>query len=418
MNDGRGRVSTALATLAATVAAGALGACERFELLEDPEGRARDRPAAPATAASTAAALPRDAPWDPATTHAVIVGVLSFADPSIGTFPARNRKDQELADVLLARGVRRERITVLLDQAATTDAMLAAVEAQARSAAPGSTLLVYYAGHGSKSEDGEVGFLAWDAKPRAAFSVRALGRSIEASFRGARVLLLADCCHSGGLAETAATLETKGFSAAAITSAEASNTSTANWTFTQTVIDGLRGDPLADHDGDGTVRVGELAREVEGAMKHRDRQRAGVALGSLSPAVALAPRAGGATPGGGAAPSAAWGPGGPEIGAWVQAQRGQGAAPARVVARPDGQRATVEFYDYSDKSRAEVLLSAVTPPVFAHHPVGARLRVIWAGKVWDANVLRVEGDFHLITYPGWSSWWDEWVASDRIVATR
>ena len=28
---------------------------------------------------------------------------------------------------------------------------------------------------------------------------------------------------------------------------------TGNWTFTQTIIDALRGDPLMDHNGDGVV---------------------------------------------------------------------------------------------------------------------------------------------------------------------
>jgi hypothetical protein len=181
------------------------------------------------------------------------------------------------------------------------------------------------------------------------------------------------------------------------------------------VIDVLRGDPLADRDGDGAIRLDEVTVEVKEAMKQRDAQRAGVSLGSLSPRVALASRAGPAVS---PAPSATWAAGGPGVGAWVRAKRGAATAPARVVARPDAGRATVEFYDYSDKSRADLGVADLSPPVFARHAVGAQLRVTWGGKVWDANVLRVDDDFHLITYPGWSSWWDEWVTSDRVVGTR
>lgn len=340
----------------------------------------------------------------------MIVGVLSFADPSIASFSAVHRKDQELADTLAARGVPRERITVLLDHQATADAMLAAIEAQARAAGPGSTLLVYYAGHGTRTEDGEIGFLTWDARARSAFSVRALGRAIAASFRGARVLLMADCCHSGGLAETAAALEAGGVRAAAITSAEASNLSTVNWTFTQTVVDALRGDPLADPDGDGAVRLGELASEVRDAMKHRERQRAGVALGSVDPRLVVATRPASST----TVPPVP----GPAPGSWVEVPRGSTSATARVVARPDRDHATVELYDYSDKSHLDVALSVLRPVRFARHPPGARLRVTWGGKVWDADVVEVEDDFHHITYPGWPTWWDEWIASDRIVGTR
>ena len=40
--------------------------------------------------------------------------------------------------------------------------------------------------------------------------------------------------------------------------------------------------------------------------------------------------------------------------------------------------------------------------------------MLWGKRLWDAKVLRRDGDFHFITYPGWPSVWDEWVLSDRI----
>jgi hypothetical protein len=40
--------------------------------------------------------------------------------------------------------------------------------------------------------------------------------------------------------------------------------------------------------------------------------------------------------------------------------------------------------------------------------------VWWGGKTWSAKVVRTDGDFHFITYPGWPSIWDEWILSDRI----
>lgn len=415
----RSSLRRALAVAGLLFAAAAAGACE----MPNPEGLAHDNPAgggAPKPAVPAATARPLVAPqasdvakpgaavWNPATTRAVIVGVLSFADPKITTFPARNRKDQELADTLVARGVPKDQITVLLDGAATSSAVLAALERQARAAAPGSTLLFYYAGHGAKAESGEVSFLAFDAGRDAPLAVPALTRIIKGAFKGADVLLLADCCHSGALIDAARDLGKGDLRATAITSAEASNTSTGNWTYTQTTIDALRGDPLADRDGDGKIQLADYATEVRDAMKYRERQRAGIAFGSISPAFVLGPRVGSAPP---AASS------GPAVGSYVATARNGKTAVARVVDRKPAA-ATIAFYDYSDFSRTDAPLASLEAVRFERHAPGAKLRVTWGGKVWDADVLKVEDDFHLITYPGWSSWWDEWVASDRIAGTR
>jgi hypothetical protein len=45
------------------------------------------------------------------------------------------------------------------------------------------------------------------------------------------------------------------------------------------------------------------------------------------------------------------------------------------------------------------------------------VEVLWKGTPYEARILKVDGDFHWITYPGWPSYWDEWVMSDRIVAS-
>jgi hypothetical protein len=398
------------------VAALGAGACE----LPDPEGKARDRPqsspqvALPAAPSPVVARASQDAAkagapaWNPVTTRAVVAGVLTFADPKITTFAARNRKDQELVQTLVARGVPRANITVLLDAQATGAAVIAALEAQARAAAPGSTLLFYYAGHGTKAENGEVSFLPYDAGKGTPLPVAALTRIIAGAFKGADVLLLADCCHSGALIDAARDLGRGSLRATAITSAEASNTSTGNWTYTQTTIDALKGDPLADRNRDGRVDLAEYATEVREAMKHRERQRAGVGFASIPSNYVLGPASG-------APPATATDA--PAVGSYVATARNGKTAVARVLGRKPGS-ATIAFYDYSDFSRVEAPLATLEPVRFTRHAVGAKLRVTWGGKVWDADVLKVEDDFHLITYPGWSSWWDEWIASDRVAGLR
>lgn len=90
---------------------------------------------------------------------------------------------------------------------------------------------------------------------------------------------------------------------------------------------------------------------------------------------------------------------------------------ARVRERR-GDVLAVELYDYALESIEHVPAGTVRPQRFERYEPGAALRVSWGGRTWDAEVLRVDDDFHLITYPGWSSWWDEWIASDRVVARR
>lgn len=397
----------ALATLCFAGCATPSGALERA-----PSEQARAVPSAPSASASGAEALasPVEDPlvWQPSRTRAVIAGVLRWEDPSVTSFSPVERKDAELAALLVARGVPKDRVQRLLDEEARGEAVLGAIASAARDAEPGSTLIVYYAGHGSRAESGEISLLGYDAGAEGRISMAAITRALE-GFRGERVWLMADCCHSGGLAEVAGALEARGVAAAAITSAEASNTSTANWTYTQALIDGLAGDGIGDHDGDGRIELGELASEVRGAMKHREKQRAGVALGRVSAELALSEVSLPSPP--------QVGDDAPRPGDYVEVPRRGGWVTARVREQRGGTLA-VELYDYAVKSIEHVPVSAVRPLRYERYEPGARLRVSWGGKSWDAEVLRVEDDFHLITYPGWSSWWDEWIASDRVLGRR
>ena len=344
--------------------------------------------------------------WDPKTTYAVVVGVLAFEDPNLKGFSDRHRKDRELADTLLSRGLPREHLTLLLDADATAAAVFGALEATAKNAPPGSTLLFYYAGHGGKDESGAISFVAYDAapkKPEHAVALSRVGEVIKKGFRGDRVLLLADCCYSGGLAEVARALKEAGKPALALTSAESSNLSTENWTFTQALIDALRGDALFDRDGDGVVALGELAEEERDAMKFRERQRSGFENAGLPPSWAIAER-------NAPLPKTETA----SMGSYVEAER----APARyAVARvvgSHGDELDVQFYDYSDTDTKTVRTSQVRPIQFTRYPVGAKLTVLWGGKQWPAEVTKADGDFEYITYPGWPSFWDEWILSDRV----
>jgi hypothetical protein len=356
----------------------------------------------------------RAADWQPENTCAVIVGVLKWESEAKGIthFSDRNRKDQELVQTLLQRGVPKENVACRLDREATLENIRSSVRTLAAQAKPGSTLLFYYAGHGSKGDDGKVSFLNYDYDPdprgkKPAFALAELADLLVAHFKGSRVLLMADCCYSGGLAEVAKHLEKAGIQAASLTSADTATISTGNWTFTQTLLDGLNGDPLADANGDGVITLDELAGEVSGAMKAREKQRYGYALHRLAGDFKLV------------ATDRSRKPHAPPEGdfalkEYVQGKDARGTRVGRIVDYAEGNY-VVEFYDYSDKRLVNLPAANLSKIRFKTYKVGEQLKVLWQGQLYDAKVLDVAGDFHLITYPGWSHSWDEWVLSTQMV---
>jgi len=62
--------------------------------------------------------------WIPQDTHALIVGVLNWQDKTLGTFSSRHRKDRELYNLLIKRGVPKKNIVLLLDEKATLSRIL------------------------------------------------------------------------------------------------------------------------------------------------------------------------------------------------------------------------------------------------------------------------------------------------------
>ena len=129
---------------------------------------------------------------------------------------------------------------------------------------------------------------------KTAWSMNELGTTLAKEFRGKQVFLWADCCYSGGMHVVVDALAKRQVAAFSLTSAGTANASTTNWTFTQSIIDGLRGEPIVDANADGQVTLVELRNEVGEAMKHREGQAHGFKANGVAEDFVLAKAAGAA----------------------------------------------------------------------------------------------------------------------------
>ena len=213
--------------------------------------------------------------WQPRHTWVFVVGLLQFQDPDrFASFPRTNRRDAQLVDFFRQQGVPREQIVFLKDAQATTRRVHESFPAFLAKAQPGDLLFFYYTGHGYESDDERTTYFAtYDADENVeGWPVDSIVRDVEKYFRGSQALLTADTCFSGSLAAESQRLG-KRVSYASLTSTSAHQPSTENWTFTEMLLAGLRGNSFADMNGDGEVTLSELAEDIREDMAFAENQR-------------------------------------------------------------------------------------------------------------------------------------------------
>ena len=223
---------------------------------------------------------------EPKNTYALIVGTLTWREKSLTRYSDEDRKDIALHKQLLAMGVPKANTVLLLDKEATRDAIDKALIKIAKQATKGSTLIIYYAGHGMTAGTEGV-FACYDINTKrmkqTGWRHKNLADSIKQEFKGSNVLLFADCCFSGTLKNVGRELAKAKFQVACLTSASIDSASTGNWTFTMGLIDVLKGEPIADQDHDGHVSLAEASNEIGGAMKYFEHQRYGFGRFGMAP---------------------------------------------------------------------------------------------------------------------------------------
>lgn len=360
--------------------------------------------------ASLASAQPR---WDPARTHVLIASVIEWpAAAKLAPFLSERRRDEDLAEQFRACGVPAENVVFLKDAAATRTAIRKELKALASRAGPGSTLIFYVQGHGSRKS-----FLCYDfdaARPaETAFQVDEIVPLIDPAWQGERLLLIGDCCSSGALARAVQQIEQRRpeVRAACLASSTASNKSTERWTFTASLIRLLAGEPRADRDGDGRISFDEAGRFLLERMKFEENQLALVARSRAFEADFVLRSA--------AAPAAAPGrlPGPWQIGDVVDAQDKEGKWYASEILAWDAarERYRVHYYGWDPKWDEWVEPARVRRLVKPKLEVGRLYEVQWQDRRWyPGTIVRAVDDwFYFVHYAGESGQDDEWITAER-----
>ena len=329
--------------------------------------------------------------WEPTATRVFAVGILEYDDGV--HWPLDKRRDTVLMDVLRERGVPADNVVFLADAEATCAAFERRFMALIEASQPGEQLIVYYAGHGGRDPDHGGGrFRLRDGR----LEFAELFTWIERGFAGDAAILTADCCYSGCLTLDAP-LRAGRVAYAALGSSLSTLPSTGAWTFTNCWIDALQGRVPVDLDGDGVLRLDELARYAERRLCFHDGQVCSFAVANGFPSTFVL---------------------GPSR-KRVHPREGE-----LLEGNRDGEWRKAELLDAGEagtrvrwlKDSAEAVLSddAIRPWAPVVLDPGTEVDVEYKDKTYPAVVLGGRNGMHFVRYVDYTQKWDEWVSADRI----
>jgi hypothetical protein len=361
-----------------------------------------------AAVASDAPALAADLDWAPGKTWVFVVGLLEWEREDLWSpFPEAmvDRRDEQLAEFFRDQGVDDERVVYLQDAEATKVGIEYALIELLDPTDEDDLLIFYFCGHGHRdAESGATWFACYDAgdEDSSGWSVRRIFTTIENHFSGSRALLLADCCHSGALYDEARRRGPESDVAyAVITSSYAHNLSTGNWTFSDSLLAGLRGEGQVDLNGNEAVDLAEIARYCELELAFIEGQK------SMFRAVSDFPRD-------------------------ATLAEVEVAAVARVGQRievfskdrwyraksidADGDQLLVHYCGWDDTYDEWVGPERVRPYRPEQFGDGDKVDVLWEsdGKWYPATVVTGWYGLHHVRYDGYDDSSDEWVGPGRI----
>jgi hypothetical protein len=349
--------------------------------------------------------------WDPEQTWVFAVGILEWEHAEIyASFPAamKDRRDAQLVEYFKDAGVPEDQIIYLQDAVATKKRILHEFRALLDQTDDGDLLVFYFAGHGTRDADsGETWFANYDAgqSNASAWNIRSIFTAIDNHFSGNRVLMLADCCHSGALYDECRRRNREDgesdLAYAALTSSYSHNTSTGNWTYTDALLAGLRGESQVDLDHDEMVELDELAHYTDLELAFLEGQKSMfVAAGAFPHAAKLA-----------------WVEDElvPRIGQRVEVEfKGQWYR-AKII-NVDGEQVEVHYAGFADSWDEWVGPERLRPYQPAQFAEGDKVEVQWTrNKKWyPATVRNAWYGLHLVHYDDYDASSDEWVGPGSV----
>lgn len=204
--------------------------------------------------------------WKPKNTRVFILA-LGLAEWENPQDPIGHR-DAVLYDFFRLAGVPKKHILHLRDAGGDSESIYKVLPDFLADSDEKTDFFFYYAGHGLSAQNDyyphDLCFVHPDPEVYS-FTLSDLVNVIEENFNGYRALLFADCCHSGRIARFAAESASE-YHYAGLASTSADELSTENWTFTDCLLEGLRGMAHTDIDADGAVSWLDLAKYVQTQM--------------------------------------------------------------------------------------------------------------------------------------------------------
>lgn len=350
--------------------------------------------------------------WNPKHTFVFAAGLLEWKHPEIwSSFPAAmpDRRDVQLVQFFKKAGVPDEQIVYLQDAKATKARVQKALNDLLDETDEGDLVVIYFAGHGYRNtETDQTWFATYDAgkKDQSGWAVRSIFKAVDDHFSGNRVLLIADCCHSGALYDEVLKRGRGDASFAALTSSYSHNTSTGAWTFTDSLLKALRGRPSIDYNRDGLIELGEAALFIEAEMAFIEGQRSMfVGQKGFAAATKIADVTGAAKPKADYHCEAQWKE------KWYKAVVREYDAPSDEY--------YVHYLGYDDSYDEWLPAANIRPYKPTEFLVGAKVQALDDddGKWYPATVRDAWYGLHLIHYDGYDATYDQWLGP-KYVKTR
>lgn len=347
--------------------------------------------------------------WQPRRTWVFAVSCTVYKYDKTLNMPKDGREDLALIAELKSRGVPGDHVVFLKDKDGTIARIRESFTALLHKTQHDDTLIFYFQGHGSRDiEKGRstyyfVNYDCNDDHPDSFFYMKEVFDGIEKHFKGARVLLAADCCCSGGLIVEARSRHTS-IAYACLPSVAAHNGSTGAWTYTDSLIRGFSGSALLDADGDRRITLRELAHYTERRMAFVERQKADFAtFNGFDPDMELGP-----------APQKA----DDQLGRFVDARGDDGNWHRGEVDKAKEGKLHITFVD---GDRAWVKSDAIRNAKFSEIPRGAHVlaKNEADGDKWQrAVIIKSYLGLHLVHFDGQKTALDDqWEARDAIKVT-